>query len=75
VKDDGTTSCISVGPVAVGGDCDVYHCAAGLTCLGAAGSRTCFQLCQVDTPGICPYDTTCTSSAQLFTNASVGICQ
>jgi hypothetical protein len=75
VKDDGTTSCVTIGTVGIGGDCDVYHCAADLTCLGAAGSRTCFQLCEVDSPGACPTGTTCTSSAQLFTNANVGICQ
>jgi hypothetical protein len=75
VKDDGTTSCMSVGPVGVGQDCSVYHCAANLTCLGSAESRTCFQLCQVDAPSGCPYGTTCTSSAQLFTNANIGICQ
>jgi hypothetical protein len=75
VKDDGTTSCVQIGTVGIGGDCDVYHCAAELTCLGPAGSRTCFQLCQVDAPAACPSGTTCMSSAQLFTNANVGICQ
>ncbi len=75
VKDDGTTSCVPIGTVGIGGNCDVFHCAAELTCLGAAGSRTCFQLCEVDTPQACPYGTTCTSSAQLFSNANLGICQ
>jgi hypothetical protein len=75
VKDDGTTSCVPIGTVGIGGDCDVFHCAAELTCLGPVGSRTCFQLCEVDSPTACPFGTTCTSSAQLFTNANVGICQ
>jgi hypothetical protein len=75
VKDDGTTSCISIGPQIVGQSCDVYHCAAGLTCLGTAGSRSCFALCEVDSTTACPTGKTCTSSAQLFTNANIGICQ
>ena len=33
------------------------------------------QLCQVDAPTACPTGKTCTSSAQLFTNANIGICQ
>ena len=75
VMDNGTTSCVEIGPVGVGGDCETAHCANGLTCLGSEGNRTCFQLCQVDSPATCPRDTMCTSSAQLFTNANVGICQ
>ena len=75
VKDDGTTSCVPIGAVGIRGSCDVYHCAAELTCLGAVGSRTCYQLCQVDSPTACPSGTTCTSSAQLFSNANIGICQ
>ena len=87
VKDDGTTSCVRVGVAQMGDGCegdapqasadtggDPYHCAAGLTCLGAVGSRTCFKLCSVALPS-CPTGTTCTSSAQLFTDATVGICQ
>ncbi len=73
VKDDGTTSCVAIGPVGIGGDCDVLHCRAELTCLGTIGSRTCFELCEVDSPA-CSTGT-CESSAQLFTNANVGICQ
>lgn len=75
VKDDGTTSCVTIGTVGIGGDCDIYHCAAELTCLGSQGSRKCYQLCEVNSPASCPSGTTCTSSAQLFTNANVGICQ
>jgi hypothetical protein len=75
VKDDGTTSCVPVGKVDVHGDCSVLRCAADLTCLGAVGNRTCFKLCHVDSPGSCPNGTVCTSSAQLFTNANIGICQ
>jgi hypothetical protein len=74
VTDDGTTSCVAIGPVGIGRSCDVLHCQAGLTCLGAVGARTCFELCEVDAP-TCSGETKCTSSAQLFANANVGICQ
>jgi hypothetical protein len=74
VKDDGTTSCVAIGNVGIGRSCNQYHCAAELTCLGAVGSRTCFQLCEVDAP-VCPNGMTCMSSAQLFANANVGICR
>jgi len=75
VQDDGTPGCVDVGPGGVGAECDAQHCAAGLTCLGLIGSRTCFQLCQVDEPGSCPGGTACTGSAQLFSTANIGICQ
>jgi hypothetical protein len=74
VKDDGTTSCVEIGTLQVGGDCEAAHCAAGLTCLGAEGKRTCFQLCELEAPA-CPSEETCKTSAQLFTNGNVGICQ
>jgi len=75
VKDDGTTSCVEVGEAGVGNSCDETHCAAGLTCLGNPGARTCFQLCHVDLPADCPAGTTCSGSAQLSTNPQFGICQ
>ncbi len=75
VKDDGTTSCVTIGTAQVGEACDETHCAAGLTCLGNDGSRTCFELCHVDSPADCPSGTTCTGSAQLFKDPQFGICQ
>jgi hypothetical protein len=75
VKDDGTTSCVDVGDAQAGDPCDETHCASGLTCLGNSGSRTCFKLCHVDTPSDCPSGTTCSGSAQLFTDPAYGICQ
>jgi hypothetical protein len=75
VEDDGTTSCVNVGSAKVGDPCDEVHCAAGLTCLGNAGSRTCFQLCHVDSTTECPPSTTCSGSAQLFKDPQFGICQ
>jgi hypothetical protein len=74
VKDDGTTSCVAVGPVAVDGDCSTEHCQAGLTCLGSTGNRKCFELCEVDST-VCEKGKTCMSSAQLFSDPNVGICQ
>jgi len=73
VKDDGTTSCVEIGTVGIGGDCSQLHCRAELTCLGDVGSRKCFELCQESAPA-CSQGS-CMSSAQLFTNANVGICQ
>jgi hypothetical protein len=87
VKDDGSTSCVVVGKAVAGEPCegdgssqtggagDPFHCAAGLTCLGAPGSRTCAALCHVDSPTDCPSGTTCTGSAQLFKDGNIGICQ
>jgi hypothetical protein len=75
VKDDGTTSCVEIGPAVAGAACDATHCAAGLTCLGNVGARTCFQLCHVDSQTECPTGTTCAGSAQLFKDPQFGICQ
>jgi hypothetical protein len=75
VKDDGTTSCVAVGPMHATEPCDTQHCAAGLTCLGSEGMRLCYQLCRINDPSA-PCDTgKCTGSAQLFKDPSYGICQ
>ena len=78
VKEDGTTSCVAVGPAQVGQDCNAVHCGAGLTCLGKPGARPCFKLCRVGYPEDCAdgqKSTTCTGSAQLFNDPEYGICQ
>jgi hypothetical protein len=42
-EEDGTTGCVEQGPAQVGQSCDEVHCGDGLTCLGRAGARRCFQ--------------------------------
>jgi hypothetical protein len=73
VRDDGTTSCVATGAAGPGESCDSTHCAAGLVCLGQAGARQCFQLCDTNNPQ-CPEKTMCMSNA-LTHDSSVGICE
>jgi hypothetical protein len=75
VTDDGTTSCVPIGPQGVGQECDTADCAAGLTCIGTVGSRVCYELCHVASTSECPAGTTCTGSAQLFQDPQFGICR
>jgi hypothetical protein len=75
VKDDGTTSCVPIGPQIAGEECDTADCATGLTCVGSVGSRTCYQLCHVASTSECPTGTACTGSAQLFQDPQYGICR
>jgi hypothetical protein len=73
VRDDGTTSCIATGAAGPGDSCDATHCGAGLVCLGQAGARQCFQLCDMTNP-TCPDKTMCMSNA-LSHDSTVGICE
>jgi hypothetical protein len=76
VSDDGATSCVSVGSVAAGADCDTQHCAADLVCLGTPGQRRCYQLCLTAGGAYdCPSSQTCTGGLPLFPDTRVGICQ
>jgi hypothetical protein len=75
VTDDGTTSCVPIGPQGIGQECDTADCAAGLTCIGTVGSRVCYELCHVASTSECPAGTTCTGSAQLFQDPQFGICR
>ncbi|MEO8875480.1 MAG: hypothetical protein ABI461_07835, partial [Polyangiaceae bacterium] len=74
--DDGTTSCVDVGPAHVGQDCNATHCGKDLVCLGDVGSRKCFALCNKAKPN-CDSTQTCMGSAPLFqgVNSGIGICQ
>lgn len=74
-ESDGTTGCVEVGNATVGSSCDVEHCAAGLTCLGQPGARTCFQLCSDTGMGApCPSNQECTWAPPAFNQAGVGVC-
>lgn len=70
---DGSTGCVEVGTAAAGAACDIEHCAAGLTCLGQVGSRTCFQLCS-DAGVTCPIGQECTWAPPAFRESGVGVC-
>jgi hypothetical protein len=73
VTENGDTGCVGVGEKQVGASCDTDHCAAGLTCLGTAGSRACFKLCKVSTSD-CGAAQICATST-VFKDPSFGICQ
>ena len=74
VDENGTTSCLATGPALVGQSCDTVHCAADLVCLGDLNARKCYQLCSTSAAD-CPSGLTCMSSAPLFRDANVGVCQ
>ncbi|MDB5212566.1 MAG: hypothetical protein JWO86_493 [Myxococcaceae bacterium] len=73
VTESGDTGCVAVGEKQVGASCDVDHCAAGLTCLGTAGSRQCFKLCRVSSSE-CGTSQICATST-VFKDPNFGICQ
>jgi len=73
VAENGDTGCVAVGEKQVGASCDADHCAAGLTCLGTAGSRECFKLCRVSSSD-CGATQICATST-VFKDPNFGICQ
>jgi hypothetical protein len=75
VRDDGTTSCETVGSAEQGASCDSEHCAAGLVCLGAVGARNCYTLCYTATMAECNANQQCTGGLPLFPDPAVGWCQ
>jgi hypothetical protein len=75
VRDNGATSCVGVGTAKDGDSCNKEHCARGLVCLGALGSRRCAPLCNTVNPVQCGDGGTCVGTLPLFPNPLVGICQ
>jgi hypothetical protein len=73
VTDKGATGCVANGPANVGEPCDQEHCSAGLTCLGQAGSRKCFQLCRTKNGPTCATNQICKTST-IFTDPTIGVC-
>lgn len=73
VTENGDTGCVVIGDKQVGASCDADHCAAGLTCLGTAGSRQCFKLCRVSSSD-CGVAQICATST-VFKDPNFGICQ
>jgi hypothetical protein len=74
VREDGTTSCVAVGPQGDGESCELDHCAAGFVCLGAPGSRQCTPLCNPLVPH-CSSGRSCVGGLPLFPNPLIGACQ
>lgn len=72
--DDGTTSCVQIGPAKVGESCDETHCGRNLTCLGAEGARKCVALCD-KSKSSCSAAQTCVGSAPLIHDMGIGVCQ
>jgi hypothetical protein len=76
VRDDGSTSCVTVGTAQDGDPCEEEHCARGLVCLGAQGARTCEPLCYTAYPAGCASTgRTCVGTLPLFQNPAYGVCQ
>jgi hypothetical protein len=75
VRDDGATSCITVGTAGDGESCEQEHCISGYVCLGSLGSRSCEKLCSTLGSPSCPTGRTCIATLPLFTNPTVGVCQ
>lgn len=73
VTDDGTTGCVANGTANVGEACDQEHCSAGLTCLGQAGNRSCFQLCRTKNGPGCGSNQIC-KPTPIFTDPTIGVC-
>ena len=72
VDETGDTGCVGVGPAQVGQSCDETHCASGLTCLGQAGNRKCYQLCRVNGTACGPSQVCKTST--VFKDMTIGVC-
>jgi hypothetical protein len=75
VRDDGATSCVSVGMAQDGEPCEEQHCDRHLVCLGSLGSRRCQPLCSTLDPTACTNGRTCIGTLPLFPNPTVGVCQ
>ncbi|WP_394843682.1 hypothetical protein LZC95_42365 [Pendulispora brunnea] len=73
-ENEGTTSCVTVGPARVGEDCSSTHCGRGLACLGQSGQRKCYQLCKKNDPSACAPNERCVGSAPLFQDSNIGTC-
>jgi hypothetical protein len=73
VTDNGTTGCVANGSANAGEACDQEHCNAGLTCLGQAGNRKCFQLCRTKLGPACASNEICKPNP-IFTDPTIGVC-
>lgn len=74
VNEKGDTGCVANGTANAGKNCDEEHCAVGLTCLGAPGSRKCYQLCKLDNSVPCGPTQKCVTSV-IFQDSGFGVCK
>lgn len=74
VTEQGDTGCVANGEAKVGESCEEDHCGVGLTCLGTAGTRSCYRLCKMDGSVPCDAMQECTTST-LFQDGNVGVCK
>ncbi|MGO9834586.1 MAG: hypothetical protein ACLP1X_10245 [Polyangiaceae bacterium] len=75
VRDDGSKSCVAIGAVGAGEDCETDHCESGLVCLGTPGTRSCYVLCHTSKTTECASSQKCQGGLPLFPDPDVGICQ
>lgn len=72
---DIAVTCADVGGATLGQSCETTHCAAGYTCWGAIGERTCEKLCDDQNP--CPTNSTtpnCNNKTPKLAQMGVGVC-
>lgn len=76
VNDKGATGCVPIEKDQVEDhSCEKQHCAAGYTCLGSPGDRTCYKLCKTTGGGQeCGEDYACTTSSA-FLDTTFGVCK
>lgn len=72
ITETGMAGCVAIGEAKEGASCEAEHCASGQTCLGAPGSRKCYQLCRVG-DDTCGENRICKTSA-LFKDPTFGVC-
>lgn len=76
VNDKGSTGCVPTdGDISAKEkqSCEKKHCAAGLTCLGTPGDRTCYKLCKTGGQD-CATGQVCTTGSA-FVDTSYGVCK
>lgn len=77
VDSRGETSCVLTGLAGAGQSCEASNCAANHVCVGHAGYRKCYALCDASIPSSAPCSgqgETCEPNPALFKSSNVGTC-
>lgn len=74
VNDRGATGCVPTDKQNAKESCEKKHCAAGFTCLGSPGDRTCYRLCRTTGGTECGENEVCTTGSA-FADTSYGVCK